>query len=217
MFCVYVKVGFAPVAQWIECLASDQKAAGSNPAGRTMKEIEIKVRVDDLDALEKKFEERGIKFGPAVTQFDRCFAEDIDSLGESQPGVKFFRLRCQNDEVILTFKRTLHDTVSTEHELVISDEAQAVAILGELGFKEGVQVTKKRRKAKHNDIEICLDEVEGLGTFLELEKLSVEADSHRVQDELFAWANQFGVSREDQVLIGYDIMAFRKNRAEKAG
>ena len=38
MYCAYVKVGLAPVAQWIERKIADLEAAGPNPAGRAKRD-----------------------------------------------------------------------------------------------------------------------------------------------------------------------------------
>ena len=44
------------------------------------------------------------------------------------------------------------------------------SICEQLGFVLHVRVNKIRRKASFNGYEICLDEVEDLGSFIEVEK-----------------------------------------------
>ena len=62
-----------------------------------------------------------------------------------------------------------------------------------------------RKKAKYNDMEICIDAVEQLGSFIEVEKLS-EGDSLQIQEQLFTFLESLGVTKEDQVIKGYDTL-----------
>ena len=57
-------------------------------------------------------------------------------------------------------------------------------ILGLLGFEKIVEVHKTRRKMKYNDYEICVDDVHGMGNFIEVEKFSDEP-GEKIQSELF--------------------------------
>jgi len=54
---------------------------------------------------------------------------------------------------------------------------------------------------------ICLDEVEGLGSFIEVEKTSAE-DGEAIQEELFNFLESLGVKREDRVFKGYDTLKY---------
>lgn len=47
-----------------------------------------------------------------------------------------------------------------------------IAIVKELGFVPFSDVSKTRQAGKLNDVEVCIDSVEGLGDFMELERLS---------------------------------------------
>lgn len=51
-------------------------------------------------------------------------------------------------------------------------------------------------------VNVCLDSVENLGDFIEIEKLTDEDDGERVQEELVLV--DLCVLREDRIFLGYD-------------
>ncbi len=83
-----------------------------------------------------------------------------------------------------------------------------------VGFELIIHLNKIRRKAKYQDYEICLDEVEGLGAYIEVERMVEEGDSEHIQKELFDFLQSLGIAAEDQVDEGYDILLFKKERAK---
>jgi predicted adenylyl cyclase CyaB len=77
-----------------------------------------------------------------------------------------------------------------------------------------VEVRKVRRKGKLDNDEICLDEVEGLGGFIELERLADDdANPENVAEDLYQKLESLGLSRRDEEKRGYDTQIFqlRKN------
>ena len=88
-----------------------------------------------------------------------------------------------------------------------------IAIVKELGFVPFSDVSKTRQTGKLDDIEVCIDSVEGLGDFMELEQLADEdADPAVITDDLWRIMAELGVSRQDEVTDGYDIL-MKKLRA----
>lgn len=68
-------------------------------------------------------------------------------------------------------------------------------------------LSKTRRTGKLNDVEVCIDSVEGLGDFMELERLAGEnADPVAITDDLWRIMARLGISRQDEVTDGYDIL-----------
>lgn len=142
--------------------------------------------------------------------------EKTGSLDDFLANKVFFRIRIQNGtKVILTAKspKQKHgdgSLVKREHEVVVDSADEARSILSMLGLQEAVRVIKKRQMARYEGYEICLDEVEGLGSFIELEKMADEADAAQIQKEMFDFLMTLGVSAEDQVKKGYDILMYEK-------
>jgi adenylate cyclase class 2 len=72
-----------------------------------------------------------------------------------------------------------------------------------------VEVRKIRRKGKLREYEICLDQVEQLGTFVELEKLTDDdVNAEKVREELFNELESLGLSRGAEVTQGYDTQIY---------
>ncbi len=84
-------------------------------------------------------------------------------------------------------------------------------IITELGYELYSDLTKTRRKAKVGELEICVDSVEGLGNFVEVEKLcAADAENNQVVSELWNFLSKLGVSMADGVHEGYDVLERQK-------
>ena len=75
--------------------------------------------------------------------------------------------------------------VSDEYEFVVSDGNAARQMLTALGWQEIVTVDKARLESKTEDYTICIDEVAGLGLFIELEVLTEDSsDVKNIQQQM---------------------------------
>lgn len=74
-----------------------------------------------------------------------------------------------------------------------------------------MQSAKKRDIFRAGEIIVCLDAVEGLGEFLEVE-LDVEdkKDLESSRAELFKFLSQFGLSEKDSIRTSYLEMVLEK-------
>ena len=89
-----------------------------------------------------------------------------------------------------------------------------IAIVKELGFVAFSDMSKIRQTGKLNDVEVCIDSVEGLGDFMELERLAGEDTDHAaITDDLWRIMARLGIHRDDEVTDGYDIL-MKKLRAQ---
>lgn len=181
-----------------------------------MREIEIKAQVRDGTALLKKLTQKQIELGEPVMQRDRVFG----LLGEDGGGHNkrpWLRIRSETKgsetKQIFTFKRSVTNQMdSIEYETEVSSEAELEKIILELGFEPYSDTTKVRRKTKVDDIELCYDDVESLGVFIEAEKLVKDnADYETVADQLWVLLESLGVMRDDQVHDGYDVLTRKRD------
>ena len=179
---------------------------------RCMKtEIEVKAKVANKDDLLEKLTSLGCRFSDQVTQDDVVFAEKIGSLEDFLSNDVFLRIRVQNNgKIILTakkpIKKSAESLVKIEHEIEIDSPENARSILELMGYREAVHVKKTRQTAEYNDYEICLDEIEGLGSFIELEQMGESDNAEEIQKNMFAFLESLGISPEAQVKKGYDIL-----------
>jgi len=174
-----------------------------------LREIEVKAKVKNSDFIINKLKELGCELSEPIIQKDKIFMEKNEDFMNVRPERNVFRIREQNGIFILTLKKAQSNELDCiERETIVENVKQTEDILNYLGYKVFVNVNKTRRKSKYNEYEICLDEVEGLGTFIEVEKMSKES-ALKVQEELLQFLLQLGVSKEDQINNGYDTMIFK--------
>jgi len=178
-----------------------------------MREIEIKARVANKDQLLKAFTDKNIQLTDPIEQHDVVYY--VEGTKDNAPDSVWLRLRTENGtKTILTLKKQHRGGLdSIEHETVVADAEEARGIILALGFTLYSDLTKTRQKAKVGEIEICLDEVQDLGCFVEAEKLAeLDADGQKIESELWEVLNEFGVDKKDEVLEGYDVLHRSQSR-----
>lgn len=172
------------------------------------KEIEVKAKVKDLVVVKTKLEELGCTFSEPVIQDDTIFVNFAGDFTKFVPGTNFLRIRKAKGKVLFTLKQPQKNELDCiEKEVEISDAGQFRGALELMGYHEAVQVYKTRTKTRFNDMEICLDDVKGLGSFVEVEKIT-DGDGDAVQETLFNFLETVGVKREDRVINGYDTLVY---------
>lgn len=175
-----------------------------------MREIEIKLRLKDKPKLLENAKKAGIFFGQPVTQHDIVYGRKIK--GHFNASDNWLRIRVVNNgKSFLTLKRDFSGHLdSIERELEIGSPSVMQTILEDLGFSLYLELTKTRRTAHMLDMELCLDEVEGLGSFLEIEKMCDDnSDYKTVSNELWGVLKSLGQEEEDRVDHGYDVLIRR--------
>ncbi|MFY9228119.1 MAG: class IV adenylate cyclase [Candidatus Microsaccharimonas sp.] len=176
-----------------------------------MREIEIKAMVKDKASLLSAIKNAGIELSAPIKQHDVVYGQT--GVADNALGSIWLRIRTENDaKTIFTLKRQHTGGLdSIEHETEVSDAKELAAIIDALGFTLYSDLIKTRQKAHYNDIEICLDEVENLGTFIEAEKLAEEdSDGKSIVEELWRELEKIGVDRSNEVFDGYDVLLNRK-------
>ena len=178
-----------------------------------MREIEVKLKVADLEALEQKLKDRGCVFSAPINQHDTVYSrgDSTSEWEESKEGDIILRIRKQDDKTEFNLKQQKSSELDNlEYETKVEDPKALHQILLTIGWHPEVEVKKIRRKGKLDKYEVCLDEVESLGGFVELEKLTDEnTDPIKVQEELLQVLESFGIPRSDLEVRGYDTMIFQ--------
>jgi len=179
-----------------------------------MYEVEVKMHLRNRKGVIKKLKDLGCTFGEVLHQIDYIFIPE-DMSFPPPLDVPVLRVRKQNDIWFFTMKISMSNRQDCiEREMKIEDGEKMLEILKFLKYKLVPVVDKKRIKTKVGEIEVVLDEVKGLGEFLEAEKIVHTHDGEerkKIQEELLSFLGTIGVSREDQIINGkYDIMLFEK-------
>ncbi len=176
-----------------------------------MIEVELKFPVESLDAVRAAVRQAEIELSHVSHQSDEYFDNPLRNFAEKDLAL---RIRTAHNRYWLTFKGPNRDKSDTnaakmrsEVELELPDEQAAenmkLILLG-AGFCSAAVVHKNRETYELRPadiagrIEICLDEVSGLGSFVELELLvnedSEEITASKAKQKLLALAGSFGLS-----------------------
>lgn len=180
-----------------------------------MREIEIKATISSVQSIIDVLTTQGSSVTQPVTQHDRVYGE-AGTDGAVANTAPWLRIRTETkNEVtkhIFTLKRSITNQMdSIEHETEVVDARELESIIAQLSFELYSDLTKTRQKAQIGDIEICLDTIEGLGVFIEAEKLTADdVDYDAVLRELWAVFESLGISHEDEVVDGYDVLMNKK-------
>jgi adenylate cyclase class 2 len=150
-------------------------------------EVENKYPVADLTDTERRLSEMDAIVGTEVRQIDTYFAHPARDFSKTDEAIRIRRI---GEENFLTYKGPKIDSTTKtrrEIELPITPGEQGAldwtSMLEALGFQVAAEVRKRRRQLlvtwKGTPVGIALDEVEGLGTFVELE---IAADARSLSE-----------------------------------
>jgi len=160
-----------------------------------MLEIEVKIKVDNLDAVRVKLEQQG-----AVLFHDRHYESNTlydfrDSLLYSKQFA--LRVREKNKKGFLTFKGAKQGSrkfkIREEYETEVKNIKHLRKILQSLGLIPVFQYQKYRTVYRKKKLLICLDETP-VGNFIEL-----EGD----QSDIVRFAQALGFSKQDFIKDDY--------------
>ncbi len=181
------------------------------------KEIEVKAKISDIEKIKEKLIKMGCVLSEPIIQDDVTFVDsDYGPYDQFQSGKNILRIRKNNNnKYIFTLKQPQKNEMDViERETEISDPEEFKEALILMGYKKIVEIYKTRIKTKYDDCEICLDNVEGLGFFIEVEKIVEDTDGEEIQNKLFEFLISLEVDPKDRVLNGYDTLIYMKNKNE---
>ncbi|WP_456482520.1 class IV adenylate cyclase [Methanopyrus sp.] len=153
-----------------------------------MYEVEVKVRLKNPEDVRERLEELGEKVR-TVRQRDLYYQHPCRDFAETDEAL---RLRRSDGRVTMTYKgpRVGREKSRVELEVTVDDFETADAVLRHLGFEplEHAEVRKIRTvyvlEVDGEKVVATLDEVEGLGTFLELECKAADESEVGEKEEL---------------------------------
>lgn len=185
-----------------------------------MKEIEVEVTFSNKkeEVIKKlsKFEYVGEKeiydiyyYDP---QRDNLKPEDDLRLNET------FRIRKTNNTCYVTYKKQHFKgklwIYSDEYETKIEDYDTIKKIISLLGLEPLITVHNKRKIYKYKEYEIELEDVEGLGIFIEVERISNDKDEMKVKEEIRNFIRSLKLKDVRELNIGKNqyLLSTKMNR-----
>lgn len=176
-----------------------------------MLEIEVKALVRDRALLEQRLAERDIILDAPRTQIDHVFVKNVESIEAFYQNFIFVRIREQADQKpILTLKKKRQELASLEYETEVESVEMMSQILQQLSLVHALTIEKTRSTGKCGQYTLCVDEVAGLGTYIEVEQLVEDGNIDVFQKELFVFLQSIGITEEDIVLDAYDTLLLKK-------
>jgi len=140
-----------------------------------MIEVEIRARLKDPKKFVEKLESMNAKFLGELIQSDSIYAYEKPGKPIKENGI-MARIREENGKSKLEFKEICREKCAgLEIKANISNKEIAKRLLSKLGLNTLCEINKKRRLFSIEEFEISVDNVEGLGDFVEIEKI-VEND-----------------------------------------
>ena len=161
-----------------------------------MLEIEIKVRVPDTGKIRENILASGGTHSETLTEHDTYYNAPHRDFGVTDEAL---RLRQTGVRTTVTYKgpknTILGSKVRKELNLDIPDPVVFDEIITHLGFKAVAEVKKLREYYRYEDFTISLDQVEGLGSFSEIE-LITDGNAEEAAKRVDAVAKRIGVCGE---------------------
>lgn len=155
-------------------------------------EIEIKARIKSPDEIRGLILKEGGIFSEIENHEDIYFNHPSRDFAETDEA---FRIRTVNTETFITYKGPKIGTAAKsriEREVSVGDNETMRDIIVFLGFKESGRVVKRREVYTCGGLTLCIDRVDLLGDFIEIEKIGDDRAS--IEAEVLSFAAKLGIN-----------------------
>ncbi len=173
-------------------------------------EVEIKLKIEDRAELIKKLEDQHFTAGKTVLESDLYFTSEFHDMKACDEALRVRHVKEKDtgkQAAYLTYKGKKLDTCSMtrkELELEISDGKTGIELLKSIGYEPTTPVEKLRYYFHREQMTACVDQVTGLGDFLELE-IIVEDETRReaALREIEILLGKLGYTMQDTTRTSY--------------
>lgn len=179
-------------------------------------EVEVKIKVNDFEDIEYRLLDGGALLEEIVRQRDRYFQHPSRDFNETDEAL---RIREDGDRFYLTYKGPKFDPKSktrVELNTEISSVKNITHTLEQLGFREVGVVSKERKIYLYNELQFCLDNVESVGLYVEVEKIIPDKSHYEKERELiFKTIKEMGLNPEKNERKSYLELLLDKIKTKK--
>ena len=176
-----------------------------------MIEVEIKLPIEERESVTVNLEKMGFIKAGLVQEEDVYFDNDFGQIRKNGEALRVRRiadLLTSQEETVITYKGRKMDQVSMsrkELETGVEDSDVCIGILEALGFQiVEPKVIKTRQEYTLDQMHACVDRVENLGDFLELELvIEEEQGKETALQEIEKVLQRLGFTRKDTVRNSY--------------
>ncbi len=161
-----------------------------------MLEVEVKAKIKNPGNFEKMLKKINAKFLKKEIQEDVYFNHPCRDFAKTDEAL---RIRKIGNETFLTYKgKRLDAETKTREEIEIKCGKEISEILARLGFKAVANVKKVRKEYLFENLHICVDDVEQLGNFVEIEGKELEDKS-----KIFEILKIFEIEKSETITKSY--------------
>ena len=169
-------------------------------------EIEIKYVIKNPEEVREKLEKTA-KFVKEKKQKDEYFSPAGRDFFKKIPAKEYLRIRHNKESGSLAYfypdlKENGDVIQNNEFESKVDDPGMVSEILKRVGTELSVTVDKTRWSYDFEDFEICLDHVEGLGWFIEVEAKKIIDDVESTRKECYEVLKKIKVEGKDVTSLG---------------
>jgi len=135
-------------------------------------EVEVRAKIENFGKIKETLKKVGANFIKTENQIDKIFGADkfLDAEHKIIEGGLSARIREVDGKSTLEFKEILREKGGIELNCPIANIKIGEKMLKKLDFEEDFTIRKNREFYSYNGFTICLDKVEQLGNFIEIEK-----------------------------------------------
>jgi len=171
-----------------------------------MLEVEMKFRLPDAAALEQRLAALNVEESTVLNEEDYYFNAPDRDFASTDEALRLRRIGQANFVTYKGPKQDLQTKTRPEIEVPLANGDEVAArfrqLLVRLGYRP-VAVVRKRRRVYRSQVEgfpleICLDDVDEVGQFAELEILATEAQFAPARDVLLRMAGQLGLGESER-------------------
>ncbi|WP_069807002.1 class IV adenylate cyclase [Vulcanisaeta thermophila] len=162
-----------------------------------MYEVEVKYRVNDLGKVRERLKELKAKFLEHTDEKDIYFNSPCRDFSKTDEAL---RVRVYGDgTVVVTYKGPRVGGLGKTREEVnvqVNDLDSALELINRLGFREVARIVKSREVYNYENFTIYLDNVEGLGYFVEVETMVNDKELiNKAVEEVLSLGDKLGLDR----------------------
>jgi adenylate cyclase class 2 len=177
-------------------------------------EIEIQAIIKKPEIVERKLRKIG-KYVKTRRQVDNYFIPVGNNFFAEEPPIEYLRVRHEKDRDHLNYSYLHFDKKgylikTDEYETIVKEPKIVEDVLKKTGFVLKVTVVKIRKYFNCGDFEVTLDQVKGLGNFMEVEAKKDFGSVKKTRDACQKFLDGLRVEYKVERLMGYPRMLYRK-------
>lgn len=170
-------------------------------------EVEIKVKIDNLEEIKEKVSIVG-KLEKSIKQIDDYYIPQHRDFFAFKPHpIEWLRIRTNPDKIVFEYSKAVNRKengdydYAEEYEIEISDLETFQKILGFLEFKKVVTVEKEREYWMCGNIEVALDNIKSLGYFIEAEAKGDFKDTFEAKNACIKFLENLGIEDVENIQV----------------